>query len=97
MNSTKYLYFSPQHKHNDMAYEHKPNTGSLFNNKTENPSAPQLKGDAMIDGKMYKVSCWFNKAKDGSQYLNCKYEAKGDAPAASAAPAAANPWDSFNI
>lgn len=80
-----------------MAYEHKPNTGSLFNNKTENPSAPQLKGDAMIDGKMYKVSCWFNKAKDGSQYLNCKYEAKGDAPAAPAAPAAANPWDSFNI
>jgi hypothetical protein len=78
-----------------MAYEHKPNTGSLFNNKTENPSAPQLKGDAMIDGKMYKVSCWFNKAKDGSQYLNCKYEAKTDAPAK--APATANPWDSFNI
>ena len=82
-----------------MAYEHKPNTGSLFNNKTDNPSAPQLKGDAMIDGKLYKVSCWFNKAKDGSQYLKCYYEPKGDAQSTTnssqLSPANANPWHSF--
>jgi len=65
-----------------MAYELKPNTGTLFSNKSDNAAAPQLKGDALIDGKTYKMSCWFNKSKDGTkEYISCKFEAKADAPA----------------
>ena len=48
-----------------MAYENKPNSGALFkNDKGDNTARPDYRGDALIDGKSYRVSGWI---KDGAK------------------------------
>lgn len=47
-----------------MAYEHKPNSGSLFpNDRKESETHPDKKGSAFIGGVHYWVSQW--NGKDG--------------------------------
>lgn len=69
-------YFSTDSTTKHMAYEHKDNTGSLFFNKSDNERAPSYKGEAMVDGKMKRVSVWFQKTKAGQEYLSMKFEDK---------------------
>lgn len=61
-----------------MAYQHKPNSGSLWKNlKREKDTHPEYKGSAMIDGVEYWVSAWVNTSQqDGSKYFGMKYERK---------------------
>lgn len=74
-----------------MAYETKPDSGSLFkNDKREKDTHPNAKGSALIDGVEYWVDAWTNTAQDGRKYQSLKFkrkEAKPQAPTQQAAPA----------
>lgn len=61
-----------------MAYEMKPNTGSLFkNDRKETDSHPDYKGSALIDGLgECWLDAWINTAKDGSKYMSLKLKPK---------------------
>lgn len=61
-----------------MAYEQKPNTGSLFkNDRKETESHPDYKGSALIDGLGdCWLDAWINTAKDGSKYMSLKLKPK---------------------
>jgi uncharacterized protein (DUF736 family) len=61
-----------------MAYEMKPNTGSLFkNDRKEADSHPDYKGTALIDGLgECWLDAWINTAKDGSKYMSLKLKPK---------------------
>jgi uncharacterized protein (DUF736 family) len=61
-----------------MAYEMKPNTGSLFkNDRKEADSHPDYKGSALIDGLgECWLDAWINTAKDGSKYMSLKLKPK---------------------
>jgi hypothetical protein len=42
-----------------MAYEPREGSGSLFtNDKGDNPSRPDYRGDIMLDGVVYEISGW---------------------------------------
>ncbi len=61
-----------------MAYEQKPNSGSIFNNdrKTEDEH-PDMTGSALIDGKEYWVNAWNRTSKGGEkQYLGLSFKEK---------------------
>lgn len=60
-----------------MAFEMKPNTGSLFkNDRREKDSQPHAKGSALIDGIEYWISAWTNESKSGEKYQSLKFERK---------------------
>lgn len=62
-----------------MAYEQKPDTGSLFvNDRREKDSQPNAKGTALIGGIQYWVSAWTNETKGGQKYQSLKFERKDD-------------------
>jgi hypothetical protein len=64
-----------------MAYEVKPNTGSLFkNDKMKNEKSPTYTGTVNIDGVDYWQSAWVNETKDGKKYFSQKFNRK-DPPA----------------
>jgi uncharacterized protein (DUF736 family) len=68
-----------------MAYEQKPNTGSLFkNDRKQSDTHPDYKGSALIDGLGdCWLDAWINTAKDGSKYMSLKIKPKeGSRPAA---------------
>lgn len=48
-----------------MAYEQKPNSGSLFaNNRKTEESHPTHTGTALIDGKEYYINAWVKEGKE---------------------------------
>lgn len=54
-----------------MAYELRNNTGSIFKNGyKEKPGQPDMKGNAMIDGKEYWVSVWVKKDKNSQDWFS---------------------------
>ena len=61
-----------------MAYEKKPNTGSLFKNeRKESDSHPDYKGTALIDGLgECWLDAWINTANNGSKYMSLKIKPK---------------------
>lgn len=60
-----------------MAYEQKPNTGSLFkNDKANSENSPQATGSALIDGVDYFVDAWTNVDKNGNRYQSLKFKRK---------------------
>lgn len=63
-----------------MAYQQKPNSGSLFiNDKKETDKHPDYTGTALIDGKEYYISGWRNIAKSsGVTYLNLSFKLKDE-------------------
>jgi uncharacterized protein (DUF736 family) len=66
-----------------MAYEVKPNTGSLFkNDKKETDTHPDYKGSGLVDGLgEVWLDAWINVAKDGSKYMSLKFKPKEARPA----------------
>lgn len=57
-----------------MAYELKPNSGSLFrNDKREKETQPHAKGKALIDGKTYWVSAWTKTTKAGDKFQSLAF------------------------
>lgn len=64
-----------------MAFELKPNSGSLFkNDKKEKETHPDYKGSALINGVEYWVSGWKRKKNDGEAYVNFVVEPKKGGP-----------------
>jgi hypothetical protein len=47
---------------------HKTNKGSVFQNKSENPSAPKWKGEVNVDGVLKELSMWENTDRNGNLY-----------------------------
>lgn len=73
-----------------MAYEHKPGTGSMFQNTNKkSESAPDYKGEINLNGKVIKLAGWITQSKNGQQYLKLKEDTF--VPTQTAAPAAAEP------
>jgi hypothetical protein len=70
-----------------MAYEMKPDTGSIFkNDKREKDTQPNGKGQALIGGVEYWVSAWTNDGPRG-KYQQLKFERKDAQKAAPTRPA----------
>jgi hypothetical protein len=60
-----------------MAYEQKPNTGSLFkNHKKESEKHPTHAGSFNIEGTEYWINAWVNETKKGEKYFSLKVKPK---------------------
>lgn len=71
-----------------MAYEMKPDSGSLFkNDKRDKDTHPHAKGSALIDGVEFWVDAWTNTDKNGNKYQSLKFKRKDT-------QAAGNGWQS---
>ena len=55
-----------------MAFEHRPNSGTIFINDKKDEKAPDYKGTANIDGKIVKVYGW-KKSKDDKTWLSLSF------------------------
>ena len=75
-----------------MAYEVKPNTGSLFRNeKKETENHPDYTGSALIDGADLWMSAWLKTTGTGTKWMSFAFKRKdvqsSNAPAQRSAPA----------
>jgi hypothetical protein len=62
-----------------MAYEPKPDSGSLFKSDSKQSETDRdYSGSAIISGKEYWLSGYVNKTKDGRKYLGLKFKLKGE-------------------
>ena len=63
-----------------MPYEQKDNSLNLFVNKFKKDGSrePDFTGDALVDGKEWKVSGWKNKDKNGNTYLGIQFKSPQD-------------------
>ncbi len=60
-----------------MAFETKPDTGSLFkNDRKETESHPLYKGSALIGGVEYWMDAWLNESTSGVKYMSLKFKPK---------------------
>ena len=56
-----------------MAYEHKPNTGTMFpNTNKKSDAAPDWRGEINLDGKLIKLAGWMTDSKTGTKYMKLK-------------------------
>lgn len=57
------------------SYEQRDNSGSLFrNDKREKDTHPNATGKAMIGGKMFYVSAWTKKDKNGNPWQSLSFK-----------------------
>jgi len=58
----------------NMAYEHKPNTGSAFINdyKEEGDNKPNHKGQINVEGTLYDIAIWNSETTEGKEYKYIK-------------------------
>lgn len=62
-----------------MAYEVKPNSGSLFvNDKKEADNHPDFRGSAIVEGVEVWISGWKKRTKDGKQWLSLAFKPKDE-------------------
>jgi uncharacterized protein (DUF736 family) len=62
-----------------MAYEMKPESGSLFKNeRKEKDTHADYRGECVVDGQAYYMDAWVNTSKNGKKYLSVKFKAKGE-------------------
>ena len=60
-----------------MAFEHKPDSGSLFkNDRKKADTDADYNGSGLIDGKEYWLNLWLGQTKDGKRRLNVKFKLK---------------------
>lgn len=60
-----------------MAFEQKPESGSLFHNdRRDNENSPHHKGSALIGGAEYWVSGWNRTKKDGETWVSLSFKLK---------------------
>lgn len=72
-----------------MAFEVKPNTGSMFENDKEgNEARPDWKGKGRVAGKAVWISAWWGESRNGP-YLNMRFEEMADEQIARYMPEAA--------
>lgn len=57
-----------------MAYEQNPNSGSLFRNEKKNaPNQPDYEGNALVNGKSFRVAAWIKTSKNGTKYMSLAF------------------------
>ena len=56
-----------------MAFEIKPNTGSLFRKEDKEGTQPDYEGNVDIDGKKLRIAAWIRESKAGKKYLSLKF------------------------
>ena len=58
-----------------MAYEMKPETGSMFeNDKAGNSARPDYKGSVLVGGVELRVSGWLKTSAKGTRWISLKFE-----------------------
>ena len=63
-----------------MTFEHKDNSGSLFNNdRKQADNHPDFKGSCKIAGVEYWMSSWLNERGEGD-YQSIKFQVKDELP-----------------
>lgn len=72
-----------------MSYNQKPNTGALFENSRKRPDSkdPDRSGSALIDGKEYWVSGWFQYTRSNQKMLSLTFKPKDESQAQAPAQA----------
>lgn len=72
-----------------MAYETKPNSGTLFkNDKKTTDKHPNMKGRALVGGVWYWVSAWTKEAQQtGQRYQSLSFQVMDTQPDGAPAPA----------
>lgn len=71
-----------------MAFELKPNTGSLMRNmKKELETHPNATGKALIDGREYWISAWTKTSQSGAKWQSLSFKPVEKNPAGRTAPA----------
>ena len=67
-----------------MAYEMKPDTGSLFkNDRKEKDTHADYRGSLNVGGVEYWIDAWLNESANGTKYMGLKVkpkEARNEAP-----------------
>lgn len=66
-----------------MAYQQRPNSGTLFKNDRKEPgsNAPDYRGDAEIDGQVKEISAWIKKSRDGTKtFMSLSFKPKQARP-----------------
>ena len=64
-----------------MAYETRPNTGSLFKNKNkETEKHPNMTGKALVDGVWYWVSAWTKQSDNVGGWQSLSFTKMEDKP-----------------
>lgn len=81
-----------------MAYEIRPNSGSLFkNDKKETEQHPNARGSALIGGVEYWVNAWTKKDKNGNPWQSLAFKPKEERQERPAAKQESKPRkDSFD-
>lgn len=75
-----------------MTYETRELTGSAFKNrKKEKESQPDLTGEAKIEGKIYWLSVWIRKDKNGNDWASISLQEKDFTKAKDAVKASPGP------
>lgn len=60
-----------------MAYEQKPNSGSLFkNDRKEQDTHADYRGSAVIAGVDHWIDAWINESSSGVKYMSLKFKPK---------------------
>jgi hypothetical protein len=60
-----------------MAYEQRPNSGSLFkNNRKEKPTHPDYRGDCLLNGQVLEISAWIKETRSGGKFMSLAFKPK---------------------
>jgi hypothetical protein len=68
-----------QHKENEMAFQQKPNRGSLFRNDDKSKDEDRdYAGSINVEGREFWLSGWINETKAGNKYLSLSIKPKDE-------------------
>ena len=87
---TEPIIVRQQHKENaDMAFQQKPNRGSLFKNDEKSKEEDRdYSGSINVEGREYWLSGWISETKKGSKYLSLAVKPKDEQNGEKAKPKA---------
>lgn len=57
-----------------MAYEPREGQGAIFDNRKQSDKQPDMRGDFMLDGKMYEIAGWWKEGR--SRFLSVRVQPK---------------------
>lgn len=67
-----------------MAYEPREGQGAIFDNRKQSDKQPDMRGDFMLDGKMYEIAGWWKEGR--SRFLSIRVQPKQEREARPAPP-----------
>lgn len=65
-----------------MAYEQRPNSGTLFKNKKKQPGdrQPDYRGDCEVNGEAMEIAAWIKDGRNGGKFMSLAFKPKQDRP-----------------